>query len=42
LIGYVLGEKADHKDVIYASIALLVFVIISVTIYVFREIKKES
>jgi len=42
LIGYVLGKNANHKDVIYASIALLVFVIISATIYVFREIKKES
>jgi len=42
LIGYVLGAKADHKDVAYASIALFVFVIIMATIYVFREIKKES
>jgi membrane protein DedA with SNARE-associated domain len=42
LIGYVLGQKANHKDVVYASIALLAFVIVVVTIYVFREIKKES
>jgi membrane protein DedA with SNARE-associated domain len=41
LIGYVLGQKADHKDVVYVSIALLVFVIILATIYVFREIKKN-
>ena len=42
LIGYVLGENASHKYVIYASIGLLVFVIITTTIYVFMEIKKES
>ena len=40
LIGYVLGENANHKDVIYVTILLLIFVIIFASLYVFREIKK--
>jgi membrane protein DedA with SNARE-associated domain len=42
LIGYVLGKNASHKDVIYVGIVLLLFVIITATIYVFREIKREN
>ena len=41
LIGYLLGENATHKDVIYVTMGLLIFVIFVATIYVFREIKNN-
>ena len=41
LIGYVLGENATHKDVMYVTMGLLIFVIFVATIYVFREIKND-
>jgi len=43
MIGYIFGtgEKA-HNNVVYGSLVLLGGVIIIATIYVFRELKKES
>jgi len=42
LVGYMFGDKEGHSKLIYVSLGLLVFVIISATIYVFKEIKKNK
>ena len=41
LVGYMFGEKEGHSKLIYVSLGLLAFVIISATIYVFKEVKKD-
>ncbi len=43
MIGYIFGAgEAAHKEVVYGSLILLGGVIVIASVYVFRELKKES
>ncbi len=43
LVGYLFGEgRSSHQKVIYGSLGLLCFVIISATVYVFKNLKSRN
>jgi hypothetical protein len=42
LLGYAFNPDEANQKAIYVTIALLAFVVISATIYILREIKKEK
>ncbi len=43
LVGYLFGEgRTSHQKVIYGSLGLLCFVVISATVYVFKNLKNKN